>query len=192
VNEETKHQNKCLKLLHAELVGAVVIKHSEGFTSGVPDVSVTWQGKTSWWEFKHGATLKWANGLQQLTCRRLAAAGVCHVVFYSDVNGIKTTQILTPDETIVASVENFDHRFILGFVKVIHLASEPTRLMPYRVVNTDNFGGDYPNESFVDGEYETQELAQAAADKLNVNADISSRYFKVVKLPYELQPGFEP
>lgn len=64
----------------------------------------------------------------------------------------------------------------------------------YRIVNTNNFGGDYPNESFTDDEsFETQKAAQARADKLNDKAgDNSPRYFKVVKMPYELQPGFEP
>jgi len=65
--------------------------------------------------------------------------------------------------------------------------------MTYRIVNTDNFGGDYPNESFVEGYYETEAAAQAQADWMNKQVgEHSARYFKVVKLPYELAPGFEP
>lgn len=65
--------------------------------------------------------------------------------------------------------------------------------MTYRIVNTDNFGGDYPNESFVGPEYITQEEAEAEAEELNYKGDEHApRYFKVVELPYELQPGFEP
>lgn len=59
------------------------------------------------------------------------------------------------------------------------------------IVNTDNFGRDYPNEWFVDGSFETEEAAQTRADQLNVN-DYTFRYYKVVELPYELGPGFEP
>jgi hypothetical protein len=63
----------------------------------------------------------------------------------------------------------------------------------YRVVNTDNFGGDYPNEQFVGPEYATEDEAQKAADELNgPYPEHSSRYHKVVEMPYELQPGFEP
>ena len=64
----------------------------------------------------------------------------------------------------------------------------------YRIVNTDNFGRDYPNESFTeDGPFSTQAAAQAQADMLNGNdGDWAPRYFIVVALPYELQPGFEP
>lgn len=65
--------------------------------------------------------------------------------------------------------------------------------MTYRIVNTDNFGGDYPNESFKDGEFETREGAQARADELNtIDPEHNPRYYKVVEMPYELQPGFEP
>lgn len=63
----------------------------------------------------------------------------------------------------------------------------------YRIVNTDNFGGDYPNERFVDGEYATEVEAQLVADEMNGDpAPHNSRYYKVVEMPYELQPGFEP
>lgn len=65
--------------------------------------------------------------------------------------------------------------------------------MTYRIVNTDNFGGDYPDESFTDdGSFETKEAAQERADALNVGPDWAPRYFKVVEMPYKLQPGFEP
>lgn len=59
-----------------------------------------------------------------------------------------------------------------------------------RVVETDNFGGDYPNERFV-GEVMTQEEAKAYAKTLNVDP-FASRYFKVVSDDYKLEPGFEP
>ncbi len=65
--------------------------------------------------------------------------------------------------------------------------------MIYRIVNTDNFGGDYPDEKFVGGEYVTKEEAQIEAARLNFPyPEHSSRWYKVVEMPYELQPGFEP
>ena len=64
----------------------------------------------------------------------------------------------------------------------------------YRIVDTDNFGSDYPNESFTeDGPFETYAEARERSSVLNGNAgDWSLRYYKVVSLPYTLQPGFEP
>lgn len=120
----------CLIVLRAELpqmgtgVLPVILKHNDGLTSGVPDVSITWRKKTSWWEFKHGPKIKWAHKLQQLTCRRLAAIGICYVVLYEEKfeHDSKHTCILTPDEVLVEAVEGFDHRFVLDYVWRTHAA----------------------------------------------------------------------
>ena len=61
-----------------------------------------------------------------------------------------------------------------------------------RVVNTDNHGGDYPDEKFVSESLPPAE-AKALADKLNEGADDwSDRWHKVVEDNYKLTPGFEP
>ena len=67
-------------------------------------------------------------------------------------------------------------------------------MLKYRIVNTDNFGSDYPNESFTnDIPFLDKAEAQMRANELNdLQGEQGSRYFKVVALPYELQPGFEP
>lgn len=65
----------------------------------------------------------------------------------------------------------------------------------WNVVNTDNFGGDYPNESFASSlPFEREEDAENLAFELNemCGGEYALRYYKVVKLPYILQPGFEP
>lgn len=64
--------------------------------------------------------------------------------------------------------------------------------MNYRVVDTDNFDGDYPNEQWVGPPCEKQ-TAENVANAFNAEcSDYGPRYYKVVKLPYELRPGFEP
>ena len=64
----------------------------------------------------------------------------------------------------------------------------------WKIIHTDNFGGDYPNEKFVT-ELPTmnKEAAQriAAAINLEIPAD-GSRFYKAVPMNYRLQPGFEP
>ena len=65
----------------------------------------------------------------------------------------------------------------------------------FRIVNTDNFGGDYPNEKFVENlpYMGTEEQANGIAQAINALLyENSPRFFKVVKMPYDLQPGFEP
>lgn len=66
--------------------------------------------------------------------------------------------------------------------------------MTYRIVETDNFGGDYPDESFVniDPIYKKED-AEAIAKAINAAfPEDHRRYWKVVEDSYELVPGFEP
>lgn len=63
-----------------------------------------------------------------------------------------------------------------------------------RIVETDNFDGDYPNESFVLFQMPEQ-YAKEIVDKINHVANLHGthpRYWKVVEDDYKLLPGFEP
>ena len=67
----------------------------------------------------------------------------------------------------------------------------------YRIVETDNFGGDYPDEKFVNIPMSTRrEDMQHIADAINsvfCNRPYPSpRYWRVVENGYKLVPGFEP
>jgi hypothetical protein len=63
---------------------------------------------------------------------------------------------------------------------------------PFRVVETDNFGRDYPAESFVTPCL-SREGAEKIADILNAEAGPhADRFFKVEHEDYKLAPGFEP
>ncbi len=65
----------------------------------------------------------------------------------------------------------------------------------WKVVETDNFGGDYPNEKWATPYSFTYAFqAQNVADALNtaLSGEGASRFWKVVPSDYELQPGFEP
>lgn len=63
------------------------------------------------------------------------------------------------------------------------------------IVETDNFGGDYPNESIVNiPRFRSREAAQELADLINKNFSSCAdrRFWKVVEHGYILRPGFEP
>lgn len=49
---EARLKGLLVKAIRAQLPGAVVYRHEDTFTAGIPDVSVTWEGVTSWWEVK--------------------------------------------------------------------------------------------------------------------------------------------
>jgi hypothetical protein len=65
----------------------------------------------------------------------------------------------------------------------------------FKIVNTDNFGGDYPDEKFLDLTFRTKDAATRVADAINkelCNDDHAPRFWKVVDSDYKLEPGFEP
>lgn len=62
-----------------------------------------------------------------------------------------------------------------------------------RIIETDNFGGDYPNEIFVNLPPMAAPHAKAVANAINAGfPHCGSRYWRAVENDYELQPGFEP
>jgi hypothetical protein len=61
-----------------------------------------------------------------------------------------------------------------------------------RIVETDNFGGDYPDEKFVLFAM-PKERAKTIANAINEAAGPdSTRFWKVVENEYKLVPGFQP
>jgi hypothetical protein len=65
----------------------------------------------------------------------------------------------------------------------------------WRIVEGDNFGGDYPNEQFVSVPATTRAKAQMIADAINAafcTDDHATRYWRAVPEDYTLKPGFEP
>ena len=64
----------------------------------------------------------------------------------------------------------------------------------YMVVETDNFGGDYPNEKFATPYFLRKEIAEKIATILNeeMSGDKAPRYWMVREEGYKLLPGFEP
>lgn len=66
--------------------------------------------------------------------------------------------------------------------------------MLYKIINTDNFDGDYPDESFVNLPATTHDKATAIARVINstLSGDYQPRHWRVVEETYKLKPGFEP
>lgn len=62
------------------------------------------------------------------------------------------------------------------------------------IVDTDNFGRDYPNERFVAIQIPSKEMAETmcAALVAKYSGGGCQRYYMVVEDTYKLQPGFEP
>lgn len=63
-----------------------------------------------------------------------------------------------------------------------------------KIVDTDNFGGDYPDERVIAADIRNEEFARVMCAALNDRfcGEHGSRFYKVVADEYVLQPGFEP
>ena len=65
----------------------------------------------------------------------------------------------------------------------------------FKIVETDNFGGDYPNETALKLPYLTFEAATEIVDAINKHCNHDghgSRYWTKAPIDYVLAPGFEP
>lgn len=129
-----------LKELRSSLPGAVILKHADRFTFGVPDVSVTLFGVTSWWEIKNANPDFRSIGIQDLTALRLAGAGICHYIIYESTPKCQRTLIVHPKDIAKYKENKFhigsmphltgkwcighDHKWVCGFVRSIHVHPE--------------------------------------------------------------------
>ncbi len=60
------------------------------------------------------------------------------------------------------------------------------------IVDTDNFGGDYPNERILLWPMSRKACERICAILNEAAGPHARRYYKVEENVYELQPGFEP
>lgn len=135
VPKTTEHtlQSQLLKVIRPAITaeGGVILKHSDYITSGIPDLSVTWKGMTSWWEIKHAEPRLKGTGLQLVTARQLALAGRCHYIVYETSRSglLMATHIVTPlnigsdgSFTPTQSSGGHDHGFVLTAIRQLHAA----------------------------------------------------------------------
>jgi hypothetical protein len=118
-----------LKLLRRELPASFVIrKHADYATSGDPDLSITGNGKTTWWEVKHATPRVKGTELQRVKAVKLAIAGYCRYIVYERSRHGAFTNIvhprdINPDGTFAAealAAGEANYVFVLKFVKQIH------------------------------------------------------------------------
>lgn len=125
MKREAELKAKLMKELRSLLPGYVHQRHEDRFSSGWPDISVSGNGKTSWWEVKH-ADPKWASkGIQELTCLRLAVTSFCcRYIFYHEREGVKRTLIVHPNNLRELLPEawcnGFNQRWLAEYIREVH------------------------------------------------------------------------
>ena len=122
---ESKLLTPLLASLRKTLIWAVILKHADWVTAGIPDFSVTGYGLTSWWEMKYADPEFESSGVQELTCLRLGAAGLCRYIIF-DEHPIKLTRIVEPQHfkewrSNGITAPGFDHHFVQQTIQDLHL-----------------------------------------------------------------------
>jgi hypothetical protein len=122
---EHKPMRDLLKTYRTESPGSVVIKHADRFTFGVPDMTVTENWMTSWWEVKHADPDFESQGIQELMALRLYTAGRnCHYIIYDE--NPKSVLIVRPPDIkdwktkSIAETLGHDHKWVVNFIKDYH------------------------------------------------------------------------
>lgn len=114
--------------LRQTLLRYIVIRHEDKSGYGIPDSSITGDGKTSWWEFKFANPDFKSHGAQELMMKRLSNVGIAHYVIFQ-LKGKERWTILIKgsdlanwdkNEYQLAKVEGFNYEFVVAFVKELH------------------------------------------------------------------------
>ena len=85
---------------------SVPLRHEDRFTSGIPDISLSLGGKTSWWEVKLADPQCKSKGIQQYLCQRLNAASFCRYVIYQ--RGIPRGRSKRPGRVVIVPPQYFE------------------------------------------------------------------------------------
>jgi hypothetical protein len=124
VNESTCKSN-LMKRLRAEYPHAVCFRHEDRMTHGVPDLSVTMDQRTSWWEVKYATPGFESPGIQELTLKRLGKTGYAYYIIFEDVAAGRKTYIVDPEDLLTYrttswACKGFDYTAVVTFIARVH------------------------------------------------------------------------
>jgi len=116
-----------MEQIKLHMKGFVALRHEDVRTAGIPDLSLTGHGKTSWVEVKHGTPDFDSQGIQELTMLRLAAAGYArYLIYLENKDGSnKRTLIVHPKKLGTlepeAECDGHNHRWVADFFMERHI-----------------------------------------------------------------------
>lgn len=80
------------------LAGFEIHRHEDRSMSGLPDITVTGYGWTTWWEAKHGTPDFKVPGVQGVVVGKLGAAGYARYILFLEDERIRRVIIAHPDD----------------------------------------------------------------------------------------------
>lgn len=122
--KETDLTTKLAERFRKTIRNSIVFKHADSYTHGIPDISVTAHGHTSWWEIKYANPKFASTGIQELNCLKLARVSICYYVIFD--NAYNMTRIVHPfqfkdwDRDMVAFTSGFNYDFVSEWAEKRH------------------------------------------------------------------------
>ena len=111
MKREAELKANLVEMLRDHIRFAVVLRHEDIRTAGIPDISITFHGVTTWWECKH-ATPKFASsGIQELTMMRLCANGYARYIIWYEKKGIPPHTLIVHPTMLAAYETKHEHSF---------------------------------------------------------------------------------
>ncbi len=125
MSSESTLKSALVKLARAAMPQAVILRHEDQYTAGIPDISCTHKGLTIWWEVKYARPAVRDRGIQHLTCRRLGTFGRCYYLVYQEKRGKKKTFIVHPNnldefEDSTQCINGFNHKWVVQQMEQAH------------------------------------------------------------------------
>lgn len=135
MNESTL-KGALMRTLRATLKEFVFIRHEDKFLVGIPDLSVTGCGWTSWWEIKYANPNCESTSVQDVMLGKLAKSGFARYIIYMEVIGQRRIFVLKPtvyrawkrgdkielSECCETVIEGFNHKELMHYISQIHHA----------------------------------------------------------------------
>ena len=104
-----------MRQLQIQLPAAVAIRYEDRYTRGLPDLSVSYNGKTSFWEVKYADPHCVTSKVQRYLCTQLDHQGFqCRYLIFQ--RGIARPLNPRPRQIRVVKPEHFDQWERLGLV----------------------------------------------------------------------------
>lgn len=123
--KESEICSRLVKHLRTVFRQAVVFKHADQFTAGVPDISFTFHGRTTWLELKHAKPSVQDTGLQAANMLRLANAGQAYYVIFDQQMDqtfiVEPQNLKTWRSNYTAHANGYNYEAVANFLSNIHL-----------------------------------------------------------------------
>lgn len=120
---EADLKRRLKKAIEATMRGAVVFRHEDTFTAGIPDLSVTWGGVTSWWEVKYARIGRVAHPtkLQAYTLDQLNRAGHAGLIVYKETKVAGKAVFLGFAQGDAVRFPGFAHNDVAQAIRDLHV-----------------------------------------------------------------------